>query len=236
MNETFLMTYKLYYDHISAAEGVRVVLEEIGLPYELVVSFKDRSRPRLAQQLVINLNGWIPVLSWDETGMYECEAIIIFLCDKYPKAQLAPLPNALKRSLYLQTLVYFSNSVQTAFQTFYYPDRFVDMSSDEASAQRRGIRRLRETLNVIDQQIGGRDWLLGEHFSAADIYFFMLTTWLQPSLGHPSTDEFPNVKRIVEASIKRPSIRYVYSVWMPNLVANQTNAYTSSQKARYDDD
>ena len=144
MNETFFMTYKLYYDHMSAAEGVRVVLEEIGLPYELVVSFKDRSRPRLTQQLAINPNGWIPVLSWDEIGMYECAAIIIFLCDKYPKAQLAPLPNAPERSLYLQTLVYFSNSVQTAFQTFYYPDCFVDMSSDEASAQPRGIRRLRD--------------------------------------------------------------------------------------------
>ena len=169
--------YKLYYDERSAAEGVRVILEEIGVSYELVASYKDRSKPRPAQQLILNPNGWLPVLTWGETGMYECAAIIIFLCDKYPEAKLAPLPEEADRALYLQTLVYFSNSVQTAFQTFFYPDRFVARSEDEKSAKLRGVLRLRETWGVIEQQIDNKSWILGDRFSAADIYLFMLTTW-----------------------------------------------------------
>ena len=51
------MTYKLYYDQLSAAEGIRVLLEEIGLPYKLIQSFKDRTKPRPVEQLKINPNG-----------------------------------------------------------------------------------------------------------------------------------------------------------------------------------
>jgi len=52
--------------------------------------------------------------------------------------------------------------------------------------------------------------VLGDRFSAADIYLHMLTTWLAPSRGQPSVDEFPNVKRIDGEVAKRPSARRVY--------------------------
>lgn len=206
--------YKLFYAQGSAAEGVRVILEEIGTPYELIQSTKDRRLQRPPEQLAINPNGWVPVLMYGDKGMYECAAITIFLCDRHPEANLAPKPYDPERGLYLQTLVYFSNSVQTAFQTDYYPDRFVDTPDDVASAQRRGIRRLRETWNVIDDQIGDNTWVLGDRFSACDIYLLMLTTWLRPSRGQPSVDEFPNVKRIAEAVLQRPSAQLVHAQWL----------------------
>jgi len=111
-------------------------------------------------------------------------------------------------------LVYFSNAVQNAFQLDYYPDRFADTPATEASAQRRGLRRLRETWKVIDDQIGNNKWVIGDRFSAADIYLFMLTTWLKPSRGQPSTQEFPNVKRISDAVAQRHSVQVVYEEWI----------------------
>jgi len=208
------MTYKLYYDSGSAAEGVRVILEEIGAPYELIQSTKDRSKPRSPEQLAINPNGWLPVLTWEDGAMYEAAAMAIFLCDRHPEAGLAPRPDESARGKYLQTLVYFSNSVQNAFQLNYYPDRFADTLEDELSAQKRGIRRLRETWKVINDQIGDNQWVLGERFSAVDIYLFMLTTWLSQSRGHPATDAFPNVKRIADAVMQRPSVQLVYKNWI----------------------
>ena len=208
------MNYKLFYASGSAAEGVRVMLEELGVPYELIKSTIDRSKQRPPEQLKINPNGWVPVLMYEDTGIYECAAITIFLCDRHSDAHLAPKFNDPTRGLYLQTLVYLSTSVQTAFQTYYYPDRFVDTSANEASAKKRGINRLRETWKVIDDQIGDNDWVLGRCFSAVDIYLFMLTTWLNPTLGHPSTEEFPNIKRIAEAMMSRPSIQLVYAEWI----------------------
>ena len=208
------MDYRLFYAKGSASDGVRVILEEIGVPYELIQSTIDRSKPRPPEQLEINPNGWVPVLMYGGNGIYECAAITIFLCDLHTEANLAPKFNEPKRGLYLQTLVYFSNSVQTAFQTNYYPDRFTDTNANEQSAQRRGIKRLYETWKVIDDQIGDNEWVLGEHFSAVDIYLFMLTTWLKTSRGHPTTDQFPNVKRISDAVMSRPSIQVVYLDWI----------------------
>ena len=218
------MKYRLYYAPESAAMGVRVLLEEIGAPYELMPTTIAVDEPRPPEQLVLNPNGWIPILIWGDRSMYECAAITIFLCDRHPEAELAPKIDDPERGLYLQTLIYFSNSVQNAFQLTYYPDRFVDTTSDELSAQRRGIRRLRETWKVIDDQIGENDWVLGERFSAADIYLFMLTTWLSPSRGHPSTDEIPSVKRVAEAVMGRQSVQLVYDEWIARRSARSSVA------------
>jgi len=206
------MTYKLYYASHSAASGVRVILEEIGAPYELIETTTDRSKPRPAEQMELNPNGWVPVLLWDDNAMYECAAITIFLCERHPQANLAPAVDAPERGRFLQTLVYFSNSVQNAFQLYYYPDRFADTPESEGNARARGIRRLRETWQVIDDQIGDGEWILGDTFSAADIYLFMLTTWFSPERGHPSVDELPNVKRIADKVAQRPSVKKVYAL------------------------
>lgn len=202
--------YELYYADGSASMGVRVLLEEIGVPYELLQTTIDMDKPRPAEQLAINPNGWVPVLVWDNQAMYECAAITVFLCDRHPDSGLAPGLNDPLRAVYLQTLVYFSNSVQNAFQLTYYPDRFADTLGDEPSAERRGNRRLRETWGVIDRQIADNKWLLGDKFSAADIYLYMLTTWLSDAKDHPKVEEFPSVKRIADAASLRPSVQKVY--------------------------
>ena len=148
------MSYKLHYALGSAAMGTRVMLEEIGAPYELIQTTIDMDKPRPPEQLALNPNGWIPVLQWGDKAMYECAAITVFLCDRHPEANLGPKTADPERGTFLQTLVYFSSSVQNAFQLNYYPDRFADQPADEPSAQRRGNRRLRETWQVIDDQIG----------------------------------------------------------------------------------
>ncbi len=210
--------YKLYYAEDSAAMGIRVLLEEIGAAYELIPTTIDMTKPRPPVQLALNPNGWVPVLLWDDDGqeraMYEAAAITIFLCDRHAGAGLAPGVDTAERGRYLQTLVYFSSSVQNAFQLNYYPDRFVDAPEDEPSAQRRGHGRLSETLGIIDAQIGDGAWVLGAEFSALDVYLFMLTTWMTPDRRQPQVGAFANVQRIARKVAQRPSVRLVYERWL----------------------
>ncbi len=207
--------YQLYYAPDSAATGVRALLEELNVDYELIPSTIDRGLPSPPEQLAINPNGWVPVLVWDQGlasqgSMYECAAITVFLCDRHADSKLAPAVDDPTRALYLQTLVYFSSSIQNAFQLTYYPDRFADIPAAEASAINRGNRRLQETWDIINDQIGSNEWVLGDQFSAADIYLYMLTTWLDKDMGHPSLDQFPNVKRIAEKVQNRPKIQHAF--------------------------
>ena len=82
--------YRLFYAHKSASMGIRVLLEEIGAPYELLDTSVDAGGPRPSELLAINPNGWVPVLMWDGGAMYEAAAITVFLGARYPEAGLAP--------------------------------------------------------------------------------------------------------------------------------------------------
>ncbi len=96
--------------------GARVLLEEIKVPYELIQTTISGDKQRSPELLALNPNGWVPVLICDDTAMYEGAAIAMFLCDRHPETGLAPKVDDPVRGLYLQTLVYFSSSVQNAFQ------------------------------------------------------------------------------------------------------------------------
>jgi glutathione S-transferase len=213
------MTYRLYYADDSAAMGVRVVLEEIQAPYKLIPTSISMDAPRDPELLALNPNGWIPVLVWEKGTIYECGAITTFLCDRHPEFQLAPGVDDAGRGLFLQWLFFFSSSLQNAYQMSYYPWRFCDSSQDEASVNRRSVTRLRELWQVVDDAIGENDWLLGRRFSAADIYLFMLTTWLSESHNHPSVDSFANVNRVATATMQRPSIQLVYQSYIAGITA-----------------
>lgn len=204
------MTFSLYYAENSAAMGVRVVLEELNLPYTLIQTSIDMDTPRPPELLALNPNGWIPVLISGGTAIYECGAITTWLCDRHPDAGLAPGMDDPARGRFLQWLFFFSSSIQNAFQMSYYSDRFCEAPEHEPSVKRRSVSRLRELWQVVDDAIGDDDWMLGDRFSAADIYLFMLTTWLSPAHEHPRVDEFRQVHRIAKAVSRRPSVQLVY--------------------------
>lgn len=194
--------------------GVRVLLEEFGVDYELIASSIDMDEPRTAEFLSLNPNGWVPVLVYGKNSMYEAAAITTFLCDRHPEFGLAPAADAPERGPFLQWMVYFSSTVQNAFQMSYYPFRFCDSEEHYPRVQARAVTRLREVWKVVDDGIGEGDWLLGDCFSAADIYLFMLTTWLSPEREHPDTSEFPNVRRIAEGVMQRPAVQRVYKEYI----------------------
>jgi len=217
------MTYRLYYSDGSAAMGARVVLEEIRASYELISTSISMDSPRDPAVLALNPNGWIPVLVWEKGAIYECGAITTFLCDRHPEYQLAPGADDTERGLFLQWLFFFSSSLQNAYQMSYYPWRFCDSDQSEASVKRRSVTRLRELWQVVDDAIGEGDWLLGERFSAVDIYLFMLTTWLSKSHDHPSVDSFVNVNRVATAILHRPSVQLVYKTYIDGVTAGRVN-------------
>lgn len=215
------MSYKLYYADRSASMTPRVIFEETGVDYELIETSIRPDKPQDPELLALNPSGWIPVLIWQERAFYECGAIVIFLCDHHPEANLAPAINDPDRGLYLQWLFYFSSSLQNAYQMTYYPNRFVDAETDYAKVKQRSITRLAELWQVVDDAIGDQDWLLGNRFSAADIYLFMLTTWLSKPLHHPPVTEFKNVNRIALKVMQRPSVRKVYERYISDWESGQ---------------
>lgn len=202
--------YRLFYAEGSAACGPRVVLEEIGAPYVLEHTEIGVGKPRDPELLALNPNGWVPVLIDGAMAMHESSAVSIYLTDRHPQAGLAPDADDPLRGPFLQWMVYFSNTLQIAYQLTYHWARYCADEAARESVQRRSCERLREVWGFIDQAARGRPWLLGERFSAADIHLHMLGTWLSPELGHPRLEAFPDVARIAAKVAARPSVRKVY--------------------------
>ena len=119
--------------------GVRVLLEELAQPYELIETDISSNSPRSPALLRLNPNGWIPVLIWEKGAIYECGAIVTFLCDRHPHAGLAPSAEDANRGRFLQWLFFFSSSLQNAYQMTYYPDRFCQEETDQGSVKRRSL-------------------------------------------------------------------------------------------------
>ena len=204
------MSYKLFYSDRTAAQGVRLILEELNQDYELIETDIKSQGPRPPELLTVNPNGLVPVLIYEEGPIYECGAIVTFLCDRHPEYRLAPETRDPYRGLFLQWLFYFSSSLQNAFSMTYRPNRFSTLESGYSGVQQQGGKRLLALWQVVDNAIGESSWMLGEPFSAVDIYLFMLSTWLSDEYGHPDLAGFNNVSRVAEQVRKRPSVARVY--------------------------
>lgn len=204
--------YRLFYADGSAAQSTRVMLEEIGAPYELIPTEIGRGKPRDPELLKHNPNGWVPVLLYDDGAMHEASAISIFLADRHPEAGLAPASGDPLRGAFLQWMVYLSNTLQIAYQLTYHWDRYCSGEAHRESVQQRSCERLREVWGYIDRSIGDGPWFVGDRFGAADVHLFMLTTWLSPEMGHPTMAEFPNAARVAAKVAERAPVRKVYGL------------------------
>ena len=162
-------------------------LAEIGVPYELVrVERDDDGRPSDAY-LALNPWGRIPTLEDGDLVLTESAAICLHLAERFPDARLAPPAGTRERSELYRWLLWLSNTVQMTQMRHFYPDRYGTEGVQEAADA-----NLYEYHSLIDGHLAGREWLVGEGRTVADLFLFMLTRWGR-RLDPPPWDR-PNVR------------------------------------------
>jgi glutathione S-transferase len=163
--------YKLYGRQNSGSFAVQVALEEFSLPYERI--WVGREPSEVAQFQKIHSIGKVPALILpDGTKMFESAAMLIHLAEAHAKPTLATTAHA----LFLQWMVFLSANVYEAALRMYYAERY----STEGEAHADGIRRkgaadFIDHLGLMSQAL--KPYVLGNEFSVADIYLYMLATW-----------------------------------------------------------
>jgi glutathione S-transferase len=143
-------------------------LAEIGVEYELVRIERDAAQADTAYR-ALNPLGVVPTLVDGDLVLTESAAILLYLADRYPEARLAPE----NRAQFYRWLVFMTNSLQTAFLRLFYPERYggAEEVSRTAAAEAQGH------FDLIELTLDGRNWLVGDHRTAADLFLFMLTRW-----------------------------------------------------------
>jgi glutathione S-transferase len=157
------MTITLYHHPFSRAAATLWTLEEIGEPYEL--KFVDIMKGGQKQAPVIDLNpmGKIPVLVDGDTVVTENAAIALYLADRYSLGKLAPRPDDARRGTYLRWSLFAPSVIE--------PGSTAKTSGWEFKPGQVGWGDYASMVTTMEHAITGRDFILGDTFSIADVVF-----------------------------------------------------------------
>lgn len=196
--------YQLFYYPSNASLLPHMMLHEIGAAHELVLVDRTREAHKAAEYLRMNPNGLIPVLIDGDATLYETAAIALYLTEKHPEAGLAPLPGETGRADFLRWMVHLTNTPQAEFQPWFYPHKFADGAAAQADVKEIGRHRMERNFERIAGALGEGPYLLGERFSAADLFLFMLIRWGRAMPRPPR--EMPRLSALAARVVERPGV------------------------------
>ncbi len=177
-------------------------LAEIGVPYELVRVERDEDGRPPDGYFALNPSGKIPTLEDGDFVLTESAAICLYLADRFPDARLAPPLGSRERAELYRRLMYLTNTVQPAQMRHFYPQRFgTDGVKEAADAE------LARHYDLLDAHLAGREWLVGDGRTVADLFLFMLTRWGR--FLEPPAWERPNLRAHFLRTLQLPGVRKV---------------------------
>jgi glutathione S-transferase len=205
---------QLHYYPSNASMAPHMLLEELGVPYELKLVDRTQQAHRSPEYRQLNPNGLIPVLidgrGETELVLYETAAICLHLVDTHPQAELAPAPGTVARAHFYKWLVWLTNTLQATLIVYFYPERWADTPETIAQVKSHAEARIAPLLDQLEAQLSGHGepWLLGSRYSAVDPYALMLCRWTR-GFARPARS-LPNLAQYMKRVLARPATQRVF--------------------------
>jgi glutathione S-transferase len=184
------------------------MLIELGEPHELVKVDIESGEHRKPEYLKLNPGGVVPTLVVDGRPLGESAALCMTLAERHPQAGFAPAVGHDLRSTYVSWMFFMSNTLQTAYHHWFYPDQPAGQVSVEA-VKAAARRRIESCLDRVDRQIAQSGaYVIGDRATAADFLTTMLMRWAR-NMPKPAT-EWPAIAGYVKRMKARPSFKVLY--------------------------
>ena len=191
---------------------VSIMLEEIGLPYEVhLVSF-DSNDQMSPEFLSLNPNNKIPAIL-DPNGpggaplpLFESGAILIYLAEK--TGQLMPRDPA-GRYQTMQWLMFQMAGIGPMFGQVGFFHKFAGKDYEDKRPRDRYVAESKRLLGVLNRRLADRAWIMGDGFTIADVATF---PWINNLIGFYGAGDlvgiadFPHVKRALSSFMARPAV------------------------------
>ena len=164
---------------------VRWMLEEVGQPYRTeVLSFGEGMKS--PQYLAINPMGKVPAILHRGMVVTEGAAICSYLADAFPAAGLAPALDDPRRGDYFRWLFFAAGPVEAAVSA-----KALGLLAPLEKAGTVGYGSFEQTVDTLETAVAGASpWLLGEQFTAADVYVGSQVLWGTMFKTLPARDAF----------------------------------------------
>ncbi|GGP20725.1 glutathione S-transferase N-terminal domain-containing protein [Silvimonas iriomotensis] len=191
---------------------ISIMLEETGLAYEPHLVRFDTNDQMSPEFLSLNPNNKIPAIL-DPHGpgdkplpLFESGAILIYLAEKTGK--LLPADPAARYQT-IQWVMFQMGGIGPMFGQVGFFHKFAGKEFEDKRPRDRYVAESRRLLSVLDQHLAGRDWIMGEDYTIADIATW---PWVNNLLNFYEAgdlvgiNDFANVKRVLKAFVERPAV------------------------------
>ena len=191
---------------------VSIMLEETGIPYEPHLVRFDANEQLSPEFLSLSPNNKIPAIldpngpNARPLGLFESGAILLYLAEK--AGQLLP-QDAARRYGTMQWLMFQMGGIGPMFGQVGFFHKFAGKDFEDKRPRDRYVDEARRLLGVLETRLDGRDWLLGDEYSIADIATF---PWVRNLVGFYGAgelvgfDAFANVRRALDAFVARTAV------------------------------
>jgi glutathione S-transferase len=188
--------------HLNDSRSQRILwlLEELGAPYE-IKNYQRDATTRLAPPELKEVHplGKSPVITDGGETIAESGAVVDYIVRKYGKGRLAPAAGSADAEKYNEWLHYAEGSAMLPLMLNMYVARLGEAG---APLQPRIASEMANHLGYVDGALAGRDWLVGDDISAADIQMSFVGE-VGRAMGQ--ADKYPNIKAWVERFQARPA-------------------------------
>jgi glutathione S-transferase len=191
---------KLYFSPGACSLSPHIALYEAGLPFEArMASTKTHKLADGTDFYGINPKGYVPTLEFDNGDrLTEGPAIVQWIADQVPDKRLAPAAGTMERYRLQEWLNYITAELHKGFGTLFNP-----AMPEEAKAFAR--TKLVERFKLADQRLADRPFLLGNDFTVADAYLYVVSRWAAPMKVDLSP--FTNLAAFMERVASRPAVQ-----------------------------
>ncbi len=189
---------KLYYSPGACSMAVHIVLQETHRLFHLErVDLKTHRTESGADYFAINPKGSVPALEIGSEVLTEVGVILQYVADLEPGSRLAPPHGTFARYRLQEWLSFLSSEIHKTFGPLFRRD-----VPEPYAAKFRG--RIAERFTYLQNQLSDRAFLMGETFTVADAYLFVLLRWSdQFGIDLPL---WPNLAEYQERLLTRPSV------------------------------
>ena len=194
----------LYLAPGTCAMAVRIALVEAGAPHQIKRLDLAAGEQRTPAYLAINPKGRVPALVTERGVLTETPALLLYVAQRFPDAGLAPLDDSFLLARMQEVHSFLASTVHVSHAHGRRGSRWADDEQAIAAMQQKVASNMRDGFAQIEQHYLAGPWVLGEQFSVADIYLFVVAGWLKSDGVEIS--EFPKVADHYQRMLTRPAV------------------------------
>jgi glutathione S-transferase len=196
---------KLYYAPHTCSLASHIALEETGAEYSTVRIDFGKEEQRSPEYLAVNPKGRVPAMVTDRGILTETPAMLAFIAQSFPRAQLAPLADPFAFAQVQAFNSYLCSTVHVAHAHRMRGRRWADDAAAIAEMKRKVPESVAACFDLVEREMLKGPWVMGEAYTVCDPYLFTLAQWLEGDGVDPK--RFPKVADHRARMAERPAAR-----------------------------